>query len=215
MPKAGRPPGHRAADPAHTHDAEGLAPQVHAEKEIGLPTLEPPAPHEAVARHTVPGNGQEKGPRGIRRRLGENIGRVGHDHAVLFGRFEIYVVRAHGAVGHHIQDGTCLEHFRRDPVRGQGHGAGRTLEPPAQHVLRQRFGMLEHPDPDTPVQEISQIGGQGRGQDDQRQLLVFHFRAHGRLPCKWAGDRQEGVLTIVSTRSAPLCSRAGRRECRS
>ena len=77
--EAARPPGEGLADPAHAEDPEALAGDVDAEHEHRVPPVPAAAPHESVALRSPPGRREDAEHRGVRGRVGKDVGGV-RDH---------------------------------------------------------------------------------------------------------------------------------------
>ena len=95
--------GHRAADAADADEAELLAAQLHAEHVIERPAAPLAGAHHALAFAEPPRDREDQAPGEIGARVGQHVGRVGHDNAARAAGGDVDVVVADGDVGDDLQ----------------------------------------------------------------------------------------------------------------
>src|SRR5262245_59093378 len=91
------------ANAPEADDPELLAPQVAAEHEIKRKPLPPPLAHETIALDDATHDAENQRPREIRRRLREDVWRVGDNDPALARGGHVDVVVAHGDRRDHLE----------------------------------------------------------------------------------------------------------------
>ena len=120
-PERFRAPGQGLADPAHADDAEPLAPQFPSGHPGRGPALEPALGHDPGPLDDAATDRQDQGHGQIRRVLGQDARRIGHDQAAAHSRVDIDVIHTRAEIGDHLQ----LVAGRGDQGAVDGVGNGR------------------------------------------------------------------------------------------
>lgn len=129
---------HGLADAPEAHDSHGLASEAFAHEVGGRPAAEAALAQLALTLGKAPQEGDGGAHCELRRRFGENVGRVGDRHAAGPRRSEVDVVHANRVVGDDAQAGPRLEQLVVDPIGEESHEANRLGErgkqPRARHL---------------------------------------------------------------------------------
>ena len=164
--ESGGSTGHGPADAAEAHHTECLAVDIDAPEQVPLPTLPLPGPSELVGLHDATGGGHEQGPGEVCRRLGQHVGRVGHDDAVAARSGHVDVVVAHGHVRDDLERGDGRQHFLVDRADDVADQTILALEPGDQLLLCERIVRVVQIDPHIGREKLDGFSRQRVGDKD-------------------------------------------------
>ena len=120
--EAPRPPGEGLADPSHAEDPEALAGYVDPEHQHRVPPLPATASHETVSLRAPPGGRENAQHRGVRGRVGQDVGGVRDHDPDVPGRGHVDVLEPDGERGDD-PDRTrhLLQHLTAETLRRAAH----------------------------------------------------------------------------------------------